>query len=369
MANAPSSHPLIPATTEVLQEAEALSADILKDIELNQSLLSLVVLKGLRLARILNDFDMQQIFEWESGGYPSEVGKVSQPVWMAGLRAGRLFYPPGSTQENGEPLIYLESIEQLEITLRMGETSLQVATDPNISIASANEYQRVHVPAGNSVERTTIRTQMQTASSRLAARRTLIYEYTARKYYELKFAGVADDVFGRMRHSVDASIGLLVPDAVRKFTAVYDNLASDNPEDWANATHSCRRILQDLADAVFPAQDDVIIKDVKGQNKEIRLGPDNYINRLIAYIEDRSNSDRFNELVGSHLDYIGNRLDALFQAAQKGSHSTVTREEADRCVIYTYIVVGDILSLGQSFPQPTVPGSIEQTASAPVEGL
>ena len=35
----------IPATTEVLAEAEALSADILRDIELSQAQLSVVVLR------------------------------------------------------------------------------------------------------------------------------------------------------------------------------------------------------------------------------------------------------------------------------------------------------------------------------------
>ena len=58
-------------------------------------------------------------------------------------------------------------------------------------------------------------------------------------------------------------------------------------------------------------------------------------------------------IVGSHLHYMGERLDALFGAAQKGSHATVTKEEADRCVIYTYLLVADILSLHpQQTPTP-----------------
>lgn len=85
-----------------------------------------------------------------------------------------------------------------------------------------------------------------------------------------------------------------------------------------------------------------------GGNKPrtIKLGPDNYINRLIAYVEENTDSKRFEEIVGSHMKYLGERLDAIFQAAQKGSHDVIsTREEADRYVIYTYLVVGDILSL------------------------
>lgn len=34
------------------------------------------------------------------------------------------------------------------------------------------------------------------------------------------------------------------------------------------------------------------------------------------------------------------------KSAQKGSHETIfSKEEADRYVIYTYLIVGDILSL------------------------
>ena len=99
-----------------------------------------------------------------------------------------------------------------------------------------------------------------------------------------------------------------MPESVRKLTAVYENLRSDNPEDWANATHSCRRVLQDLADALFPAQSEPIIRNVNGHSKQIRLGPDQYINRLICYIEEESDSKRFTEIVWSHLSYMGDRL-------------------------------------------------------------
>ena len=44
------------------------------------------------------------------------------------------------------------------------------------------------------------------------------------------------------------------------------------------------------------------------------------------------------------LAYHG-RLDSIFRAVQKGSHAIVTQEEADRYVVYTYLVTGDILSL------------------------
>ncbi|URM42799.1 hypothetical protein K6I41_08910 [Acinetobacter sp. AS23] len=78
----------------------------------------------------------------------------------------------------------------------------------------------------------------------------------------------------------------------------------------------------------------------------MKLGVDNYINRIIAYVEENSDSERFEDIVGSNIKYLGERLDAIFKAAQKGSHNIIaTREEADRYVIYTYLIVGDILDL------------------------
>ena len=191
---------------------------------------------------------------------------------------------------------------------------------------------------------------MEDATEELASRRTLIHDYAIRKHYEIRFSGLAEDVFGRIRSRIDSSVGSAVPDAVRKLTSVHDNLASDNPEDWSNATHSCRRVLQDLADAVFPPRDKPRTRVVHDKEIEIRLGADQYINRLIAYIEDSSESGRFREIVGSHLRYMGDRLDALFKAGQIGSHSTVTKEEADRCVVYTYLLVGDILTIRSAAP-------------------
>ena len=49
--------------------------------------------------------------------------------------------------------------------------------------------------------------------------------------------------------------------------------------------------------------------------------------------------------MGSHLSFIGNRLDSVFSGAQKGSHSTLGQDEAKRIVIFSYLVVGDILQL------------------------
>ena len=51
------------------------------------------------------------------------------------------------------------------------------------------------------------------------------------------------------------------------------------------------------------------------------------------------------KVISSDLKYIGERLDGVFNAAQKGSHTNIDLSEAKRFVIHTYLVVGDILEL------------------------
>jgi len=335
----------IPTTRKALQEALGLSEEILRNIELSEIPLTNIALKAVRLARLLNDFEPQQMFQYEVSGYPSTPDGVEPSVYRLAEKANRCYQLKDDKEGKLNSYAYLESIEQLEHDKGIAEIALPAAQDRDISVTSANPYQHVQSPVGNWNERKQIRETSQRAAKRLSARRTFIYQYALSKHYELKFSGIADDIFSRIRERVDSAIGAVVPDAINKFSAVHENLRSDNPEDWSNAVHSCRRILQDLADAIYPAREDRVV-DAGGKQKTIKLGKDNYINRIVAFVEERSTSDRFAHIVGSHLGFLGDRLDSVFQAAQKGSHDVIVSSvEADRYVVYTYLTVGDVLGL------------------------
>ena len=327
--------------SRVLEEALSLSADILEDIELSKADLTIIVLKTLRLARLLNDYEEEKIFKWESSGYPVGESGVTLDVWSAAEKAGRTYYGESKDGESRQQMMYTESIEKLSSRLEFGKMTIEAADNPR--------------------ERSRAVRSATLVSERLSHRRTFIYDYASRKHYELRFSNLVGDIFERIRSSIDSSIGTIMPDEVRKLSSVSDNLNSDNPEDWANAAHSCRRLLQELADAVFPPQSETRTREPNGKPIKIKLGPDHYINRIVAFIEDASKSDSYQAIVGSHLRYIGERLDAIFSAAQKGSHSRVTKREAERCVVYTYLLVGDILSLHEdSTTNPLVSiGSVE----------
>lgn len=342
----------IPPTRQALAEALTLSSEILKNIELSEIPLTNITLKGIRLARLLNDFGYQKIMEFEAGGYPSEPDGVPQDIWTLGKFAGRVYRNKDAKTNEVKEYMYRESIGELEESLKTAETALSAAHDPDVSIASANPHQMVSKGIGNQFERTGIRNLISQNAQRLASRRTFIYQYALRVHHELKFSGIADDIFTRVRQRTDDKIGRLLPISIQKVTAVYDSLSSENPENWSNAVHSCRRILQDLADVLFPPTDEEKLIEVDGKKRPVKLGKEQYINRIIAFVESSSQSKRYEEIIGSHLGFLGDRLDSAFKAAQKGSHDTiVSKEEADRYVIYTYLLIGDILSLYEPLPR------------------
>lgn len=332
-----------------LADALELSETLLRAIELSQLPLTNIALMASRLARLLNDFDHQQIFAYETGGYPFQATGITPEVWRLAELAGRTYQKKDKDQV--KTYAHTDSIEQMESSLESSKLGIDAARDPNVSLSSANPSQYIGTGGGNLLERNRLHSKVMELSGRLSSRRSFIYTYVLQKNLELKFSGIAGDSFSRIRHNADSLIGAAIPSTAQKFSAIYENLKSDNPEDWSNAVHSCRRVLQDLADHLFPATDSPRIKMMGSKEVEVKLGVDNYINRLACYAEDNSTSERFKAIVGSQLSYLGDRLDALFQAAQKGSHSVISsREEADRYVVYTYMLVSDLLQLKADSP-------------------
>ena len=103
--------------------------------------------------------------------------------------------------------------------------------------------------------------------------------------------------------------------------------------------------MEDLANAVYPPSDEKQ-KNIDGEEMTIKLDKEHYINRIIEFINQSSDSQSYQRVVGSQLKFIKDRLDSLLDASNKGTHTTiVSKEEANRFVVYTYLLIGDILSL------------------------
>jgi hypothetical protein len=125
--------------------------------------------------------------------------------------------------------------------------------------------------------------------------------------------------------------------------AAFENAASDNPEHWAAAAATCRRLLMAASGALRPPGPDVNDRRMTGAA---------YINRLVDSIVQQSESDTASDFIVADLEYLGRRLDAVDDAGNKGAHTTVSRLDAARFLTGTYLALGTCWA-SPSPPMPT----------------
>ena len=100
-------------------------------------------------------------------------------------------------------------------------------------------------------------------------------------------------------------------------------------------------MLKAMADNLYPPTD----KTIKIGKNTIKLGAEQYINRLMCYIGEKSTHETLDKITNSNLEYIGKRLDNIHDEACKGTHASVDKEEAERCFMHVYMIIGDILEI------------------------
>ncbi|MEB3192530.1 MAG: hypothetical protein VKL42_19470 [Snowella sp.] len=288
-----------------LNDPKSLAENIIKDIESNElsSNLTLICLKTSRLAISLSDYDKSERFNLladKSGEIQAHIDTVSE-------RLDELFEEDNSKN--------FDTLHRL----------IQQSSESNLS----QKKKEIRKLEKNKAEISKIKSE--------------VYKYTLEAFYKLSFSDVSQGIFDRTKSIVDGKISQRFPNQKEKFQSVYDNINSENPENWSHAVTACRKILQALADELYPPQKG---QTIKSNEKEIKIGQDNYINRLTLYIEGRKQSDTYEKIIGTHLDYIGDRIDSVYKATNKAAHTTIkSKQEAERYIIYTYLLIGDILSL------------------------
>lgn len=324
-----------------------LSEDILKNIELNEIPLASIVLKCARLARLTGNQKAMDLFNYELAGYPKNSnGYVVFKAFSLARYANRTFH---KKDKFGKTLEYMfpETVAELEAEVEAAKEQLKVAFDKDISVSSANPRQSIIPPMGNAIERAGLRGIITEKSKKIDQLKVAYYNYVLGVFYDRKFGDITEGIFQKRKLFVEEYLAQGMPDTLKKFVSVYDNLRSKNEEDWAAAVNSCRRIIKDVANFVYPpSEEEIEVKVGDGKKTiKIKLNEKNYIARLKQHIKRKASSEKFKKIVGSHLNYIGDRIDAIYQSTTKGTHYKVSQEEAERYVIYTYLLVSDILSL------------------------
>ncbi|HUY06355.1 MAG TPA: hypothetical protein VMU99_03730 [Acidimicrobiales bacterium] len=310
------------------QEALELAEELLSDIELTRIEPMAIVRKASRLARLIDDADALAWLSYESTGYATIDGSLTAHATAMARRSFRVI------ETDTGAMVHTQMVGEITSSIEAVQTDLSVSGGNT----SSSQY-AVIVENNKATRRNQLIESISNYRAILDKVLGSIHAYVGERYQELRFGSVVESAFEIVRTEVDRRIGTLVPEALPMITAALENASSDNPEHWQSAAATCRRLLMVAADQLRPPS-----PDVEGR----KMGPGNYINRLIDWIVANATSKTAAEMVTADLTFLGNRLDAADQAGQKGAHvgaTRITRVEASRFVTGTYLILGDLLQL------------------------
>ncbi len=176
------------------------------------------------------------------------------------------------------------------------------------------------------------------------ARHTILDQYTSFGHAK-RAASLADAIGEHLVGLVDdvvLRLGDEAPLLIERLRAAFRALGIvETAEDIAQVAVSCRRFLEGLADALYPARDEAVDGRQVGQRQ--------WKNRLWAYAQERAGTGSDDALV-SQVEHLGRRVDALCDLAQKGVHASATPLEAHRLAVGVFLLTYDLLAL---LPPPT----------------
>jgi hypothetical protein len=161
------------------------------------------------------------------------------------------------------------------------------------------------------------------------------HDFASALFNRLKFAGTVSNSFDVLRGAVDDKLLDLNPVLAEQLMLAFRGVSSSKNEEWSQALTTCRRLLEGIADELFPANGE----PVKGRI----LGQTQYVNRLWAFMDKAIESESNRDLAKAHVDFLGSWLEKTNKITNKGVHAEVGQLESVKAVFHTYLVVADLL--------------------------
>lgn len=160
---------------------------------------------------------------------------------------------------------------------------------------------------------------------------------------ELEYGDILSSIFEETRKVVDSRLVEICPLAIEKLTKTYrDVVRGSSSLAWSQIAFACRDILQDFADSIYKPE-----YLPEGEKQPTRRQTKKKLAfTLRARMSKLKDTER--ELIEAQIDHSLSYFDKLTDLIQKYAHPEgfeVEKEDAHRCVIYTYLVIGDILKM------------------------
>jgi hypothetical protein len=305
------------------EQISALALEVLEDAEMSRISVENLVLKASRLARLIDDVEVQQWLRHERYGY-DDSGDVS--LKYLGLTARWI--------DIKEKKAYFAGVTVHETILESWKEELEVVK----RFVPSGDWAAVHFQSQQD-KVTTITHKMLHARKVVSAVRGQIQEFATRVYHEGLFSQQAEAIFSKYQDDVDALLADKAQTAFVRLPQAFERLSTGETEAISHALTTCRRVVDSFAESVFPARGTPVFIG----EQALDVGERHTRNRLRAYIFERigqsSRYERLNRLLGS-----------LYDRVSAGVHSDVDASEARALVLQTYLLLGEILSLPNKKP-------------------
>ena len=306
------------------------------------------LLQCIKIAHLVGDLEGQEWLGYEYGGYPTnESGFITDVAWKKAKEHGRVFKnkkPTGIYTDSMFPELCAEletSIKSMQVALNNYTTQGYSVAGDYAALATANLTSEISKHTNNLLR------DIKTSEKRLSILKSQYYDYAVKWQIELTFGHLTKTIFDSYQEKIDQYYSLLPKTILQKMSTIENMMQDTNPEKNTHVLTSCRRLWSEIANQlfseVFPDNSIETYKTLSG--KTINVSKDHDNNRLSAVIEKLQSKAAKNTLVGSEILYLVDWLEQINDIQNAGVHSDVTEEQAERCIIHTYIALGDILSL------------------------
>jgi len=296
-----------------------LARELLDDIELGRTTAEGLILKASRLARWVGSDETRYWLTLEMGGYNNSNPISTKYMGVTGRwtdRAKRL--------GNWGPLAEYDSAIIAE------KTKLASLRIPDSSADHAV------IGVNNVLQAMTKSTKLISTLSGIKTRVLgQLHAFASEIYYEKEFDNLSESIFERYKRDVDTLISEHCGDVLEKIPAVMGRLAEGDQESISQALTTCRRIVESVADSIYPPKDETI--EIGGNT--LKLDASKHQNRINAFIHAHTSSHSVRQRLRQNLANLFDRVSA-------GVHNDVSADEARSLFLNTYLFLGEILHLG-----------------------
>jgi hypothetical protein len=155
----------------------------------------------------------------------------------------------------------------------------------------------------------------------------------------LAFGNSLLDLWVSQRAGIESAFVRL--DVSFHFESISRNLRSDNPQDWRGVLYSCRDILHDVAERLWQVSRKEYPHLLDRERKPIKVTDNAYINRLKAYLHQKSVSGTHAKYLRAEMDRIAESIHTLNSLAS-GAHSGAERADAELAAVGTYMILAEL---------------------------